>query len=230
MKYLKRYGKFYKEDFPAIKENFENGGIEEEEELSNDNMDMDMDISDPIGDEVESESECDCGCHKKDDESEIESDIEAIDGGSELDSEEYPTMESKETETDDDIDADADGECSSEECSSDDDDEEMIEEGSIRKFFTGHEDGGERDEKMLDFSKALDKLDEQGADENPDVVYNRASIESKAKENNYKGGIRIQKGGRDSSKMYVIYDNGISGFEDLASSANAGRANKMNKY
>ena len=51
----------------------------------------------------------------------------------------------------------------------------------------------------------------------------QACLEAEAKENNYKGGLRIQRGGRDKARMYVIYDEGTSGFQALAASAGANR-------
>lgn len=97
------------------------------------------------------------------------------------------------------------------------------EEEGIRKFFTGHDSKDDRDKAMLDFHKALD--DAQAAvDKNPEgYVFNRERLEAEAKENNYRGGLRIQRGGRDKSRMYVVYDEGATGFQTLASSAGANR-------
>lgn len=92
------------------------------------------------------------------------------------------------------------------------------EEEGIRKFFTGH-DKGERDKAMLDFHKALDEAQAK-VDESPEkYVFNREQLEKKASENNYLGGLRIQRGGRDKTRMYVVYDEGATGFEDIASGA-----------
>lgn len=93
------------------------------------------------------------------------------------------------------------------------------EEGSFRKFFTGHESSEARDKAMMDFMKALDEA-EAIVNKNPsDYVFNREFIQDKAKENNYKGGIRIQRGGGRDNRFYVVYDPGATGFEDLASAA-----------
>ena len=100
--------------------------------------------------------------------------------------------------------------------------------GKARKFFTGHESDEDRDQAMLDFHKALDEAEEL-VSENPEgYVFNRESLESKAKENNYKGGLRIQRGGRDTSRVYIVYDSGISGFQKLASLAANKRDNPLN--
>lgn len=94
---------------------------------------------------------------------------------------------------------------------------EKVEEGAIRKFFTGHESSSSKGEAMASFHKALDEA-EAAAKANPEgYVFNRASLESKAKDNNYRGGLRIQTGGRDKSKKYVIYDEGTTGFQKVAS-------------
>lgn len=93
------------------------------------------------------------------------------------------------------------------------------EEGFIdatKKFFTGHEDVNKAKE---DFTKALDEAEELVSKNPEGYVFNRASLEKKAKDNNYKGGIRIQRGGRDTSRVYVVYDAGVSGFEKLAGAA-----------
>jgi len=159
MKYLKRYEKFYNENYKSLKENYFEDENEESAEV---NMDEVV---------VEDESE----------------------------------------------------ECESE----DDDNVELVGEGAFRKFFTGHDSGESRDKAMMSFNKALD--DAQAAvDKAPEkFVFNRASLETKAKENNYKGGLRIQKGGRDKSRAYIVYDEGVTGFQDLASAAGIQRKEKL---
>jgi len=93
------------------------------------------------------------------------------------------------------------------------------EEGKFRKFFTGHEDDTARDKAMLDFHKALDEAEEL-VNKNPEgYVFNREALEKKAADNNYKGGLRIQRGGRDKSRVYVVYDEGASGLEQLGAAA-----------
>ena len=54
-------------------------------------------------------------------------------------------------------------------------------------------------------------------------VFNREVLEKTASDNNYRGSIRMQRGGRDKARMYVIYDEGTSGFQALAASAGANR-------
>lgn len=93
------------------------------------------------------------------------------------------------------------------------------EENRFRKFLTGHESKESRDKAMVDFHKALDEAEEKVSKDPEAYVFNRESLEKKAKENNYKGGLRIQRGGRDSKRVYVVYDDGITGFQDLASGA-----------
>lgn len=93
------------------------------------------------------------------------------------------------------------------------------EEEGLRKFFTGFDSAEERDKAMMDFHKILDEA-EAVVNKKPEVfVFNRASLEKQAAENNYKGGLRAQRGGRDNSRMYVVYDPGVTGFEDAASAA-----------
>jgi hypothetical protein len=89
------------------------------------------------------------------------------------------------------------------------------EEEGIRKFFTGHDSKDDRDEAMVSFRKALDDA-EEAVNKNPKgYVFNRERLEKEASDNNYKGGLRIQRGGRDKSRMYVVYDEGTTGFVDV---------------
>jgi hypothetical protein len=86
-----------------------------------------------------------------------------------------------------------------------------------KKFFTGHESKEAKEKAKEDFTKALDEAEEMVSKNPEGYVFNRSNLEKKAKENNYKGGLRIQRGGRDTSRVYIIYDLGASGFEKLAS-------------
>lgn len=92
------------------------------------------------------------------------------------------------------------------------------EEEGIRKFFTGHDSSKDRDRAIKDFRKALDQAEAEVQKNPQNYVFNRENLEKKAKEDNYKGGLRIQRGGR-SSKMYVVYDTGATGFEKLAAAS-----------
>ena len=108
-----------------------------------------------------------------------------------------------------------------------DDVNEEIRYKDVKKFLTGHESRGAKDKTVLDFQKALDEAEER-VNKNPNkYVFNRERLEKQAKENNYKGGLRIQRGGRDKSRFYVVYDKGASGFEDLASAAGGYRREKL---
>lgn len=93
------------------------------------------------------------------------------------------------------------------------------EEEGIRKFFTGYDSKVDRDKAMVSFHKALDEAEEK-VNENPsDYVFNREFIEKKAAANNYRGGIRVQRGGGRDKRFYVVYDDKATGFEELASAA-----------
>lgn len=88
-----------------------------------------------------------------------------------------------------------------------------------KKFFTGHESKEAKEKAKSDFIKALDEAEEL-VSENPEgYVFNRANLEKKAKDNKYRGGLRIQRGGRDTSRVYIVYDEGATGFEQLSSGA-----------
>lgn len=93
------------------------------------------------------------------------------------------------------------------------------EEGDIRKFITGHNSSEDRDKKMMEFIKALDKA-EADVKEKPELyMFNKEALLKAASENNYLGGLRTQVGGRDKSKYYVVYDKETTGWENLASAA-----------
>lgn len=93
------------------------------------------------------------------------------------------------------------------------------EEEGIRKFFTGHDSAADRDKAMRDFYKALDEAEAKVNEDPEKYNFDRETIEARAKENNYRGGIRIQRGGRNTNILYVVYDAKASGFEQLASAA-----------
>jgi lambda repressor-like predicted transcriptional regulator len=92
------------------------------------------------------------------------------------------------------------------------------EEGVIRKFFTGHESAEAKANAEKEFTKALDEA-EALVKKNPSKYkFNREALEKKAKENSYRGGLRIQQGGRDP-RIFVVYDEGTTGLEQMASGA-----------
>lgn len=92
------------------------------------------------------------------------------------------------------------------------------EEWSPRKFFTGHESDEDKNKAMVNFTKALDAA-EADVNKSPDKYsFNRADLEKKAKENNYLGGLRIQRGG-NSKKLFVVYDEKESGWNKVISAA-----------
>jgi hypothetical protein len=93
------------------------------------------------------------------------------------------------------------------------------EEENIRQFFSGHKDKESKEKSKNDFHKALDEAEEE-VNKNPEgYVFNKESLEKQAKDNNYLGGLRIQRGGRDKSRYYVVYDKGVTGFQSIASAA-----------
>lgn len=92
-----------------------------------------------------------------------------------------------------------------------------------KKFFTGYEDKESKETAKIDFLKSLAEAEELVSKNPKGYVFNKANLEEKAKENNYKGGLRIQRGGRNSSKVYILYDMGTSGFQKLASGRSLAR-------
>lgn len=88
-----------------------------------------------------------------------------------------------------------------------------------KKFVTGHEDDKAKEKAKEEFIKALDEAEELVSKNPESYAFNRSFLEKRAKENNYKGGLRIQRGGRDSSRFYVVYDLGTTGLEKIAGAA-----------
>lgn len=97
------------------------------------------------------------------------------------------------------------------------------EEEGIRKFFTGHDSSEAKDKAMMDFQKALDEAEAKVSKYPEKYVFNRKFLEKKAKENNYKGGLRIQRGGGRDPRIYIVYDKGSTGFQNLVGSSSSSR-------
>jgi hypothetical protein len=95
----------------------------------------------------------------------------------------------------------------------------LNEEEGLRKFFTGHDSSEDRDKAMIEFNKALAEA-EADVNKNPEqYVFNKEALLKAASENNYLGGLRIQVGGRDKSRYYVVYDQKSTGWNSLTSAA-----------
>jgi hypothetical protein len=90
------------------------------------------------------------------------------------------------------------------------------EEEVIRKFFTGHDSTEDRDGAVTGFQKKLDEVESEVNKDPEKYIYNREGLEAKASENNYRGSVRMQRGGRDKSKIYVVYDEDETGFQGIA--------------
>lgn len=88
--------------------------------------------------------------------------------------------------------------------------------GDVRGWATGHESGEARDEAVVNFNKQLDDMEQKA--KTVGASFGRSDLEKKAKENNYKGQLKIStsKGDRNYGKKYVIYVPGISGLQSTA--------------
>jgi hypothetical protein len=120
-------------------------------------------------------------------------------------------------------------------------DVEIIEENVFRKFFKGHATSKEEEEAAKNFLALLAEVENKIKD-NPENLslsqgggkeFNadawekaKESILGKAKENNYKGGLRITKSKKDD-KVYVVYGKGFSGLEKVAMGASHRRDNPL---
>lgn len=91
--------------------------------------------------------------------------------------------------------------------------------GSAKKWATGHESNNDKEEKKSAILGQLDNI-EAAVNDNPSAwQFDRARLEKSAAENNYRGELRAQRGGRDTARTYVVWDNKASGFEDIAGAA-----------
>jgi len=99
------------------------------------------------------------------------------------------------------------------------------EEGSFRKFFTGHSDKAEKFGSMKTFLADLDKFEKMAAG-NEDIVFNKEKLIQQAKENNYKG--HLEERDSRSGGTFIIYVTGASDFDNIANAAAHKRNNPLN--
>jgi hypothetical protein len=99
------------------------------------------------------------------------------------------------------------------------------EEGTFRKFFTGHSDPTEKFGTMKTFLADLDKFEKMAA-EDDNIVFNREKLIQQAKENNYKG--HLEERDSRSGGTYIIYVTGASDFDKIAGAAANKRDNPLN--
>lgn len=95
------------------------------------------------------------------------------------------------------------------------------EEEGVRKFFTGYSSKKDAEKSKEDFIKALDEAEEMVNKSPEKYSFNRERLEKKAASNKYRGGLRIQRGGRDRSRTYIVYDEGSTGFQNAVSGTSA---------
>ena len=104
---------------------------------------------------------------------------------------------------------------------------EVIDENFLTKFFTGHENAAAEQAAEKKFMEALADA-EKAVKENPasfapaitkNWEQTKAFLAGNASANRFRGGLRIQKGGRDKNHLYIIYDEKATGFEQLAAGA-----------
>ena len=98
------------------------------------------------------------------------------------------------------------------------------EEGSFRKFFTGHSDKTEKFGSMKTFLTDLDKFEKMAANDD-NIIFNKEKLIQQAKDNGYKG--RLEFRDSRSGGTYIIYVNGSSEFQKIAGAAAAKRDNPL---
>lgn len=99
------------------------------------------------------------------------------------------------------------------------------EEEGLKKFFTGYDSKEEKESAKQEFYKALEEAKAKVSEDPNKYSFNEKALIKKAESDNFKGGLRIQKGGR-SNKVYVVYDKGVTGFDKVASGG--GNARDLN--
>jgi CRISPR/Cas system-associated protein endoribonuclease Cas2 len=99
------------------------------------------------------------------------------------------------------------------------------EEGSVRKFFTGHSDPTEEFGTMKTFLTELEAFEKE-AETDDRMVFNKEALKAKAKENGFKGHLKeIQS--QSDGKWYVTYITGTSDFQKIAGAAAHRRDNPL---
>ena len=91
------------------------------------------------------------------------------------------------------------------------------EENIFKKFFTGHEDKESKEAAKAAFYSELDRMQEENQ-WNSNYVLNRSLLETKAKENDFKGKLEERQSQNDG-KIYVVYTPGITPLQNLAAGA-----------
>lgn len=91
--------------------------------------------------------------------------------------------------------------------------------GSVNKWATGYENKGEKEEKKNAILDQLNAIEDKVKQDPDKWVFNRAKLEKSAEENNYRGELRTQRGGRDRDRVYVVWDNKASGIQNIAKAA-----------
>lgn len=111
---------------------------------------------------------------------------------------------------------------------------EEVNEGFMRKFFTGHDSPEERDEKMMEVMAAIQAAEDlimanpQDYAQSKNWERTKEMLKKQAADNNYKGGIDIRPSYSDGL-LYVTYKEGISGLQALGSAASFRRDNPLGK-
>lgn len=93
-------------------------------------------------------------------------------------------------------------------------DSNEIDEG-LRSFVTGYASVAAKKKAKDDFDKKIKEIEDKVSKNASDYSFNKKALEKKAKENNYLGKLRTQKGGRDKNKTYVVYQDGKTGIGSL---------------
>lgn len=90
--------------------------------------------------------------------------------------------------------------------------------GKVSKFATGYASKEERKKAEEAFMKKLEEMEKKAEKESDDFVFDKAALLKKAKENKFLGELE-ERTSRKDGRTFVVYVDGRSGFQDLASGA-----------
>lgn len=86
----------------------------------------------------------------------------------------------------------------------------------MRKFFSGYASKEEYEAAKQKFEEELKEIEDEVNSDPGSYYFNKEKIEQDAKSNKYRGYIDKRVGGRDTSKYYIIYVDGKTGMEEIA--------------
>ncbi len=94
--------------------------------------------------------------------------------------------------------------------------EEFLGLGKVKRFFSGYESEEELQAAKKKFEDDLNEIEKEVKENPEDYVFDKARVEQDAADNKYKGFLDKRVAGRYRDKYYIIYVDGKSGVEKMA--------------